>query len=181
MISFLIGLLSIGLWALCLMLILLILVQLPKKEAGAGLAFGAGAAEAVFGAGAGTPLSKFTRLCATSFLAVALLLYVFNAMEAGKGDRLLEQEASAQVIGTMPATGSETTAAPAAEVAEPALPADSQAPVAPTAVEVNEESSSSAEAEGNGGASLSEAPAEGEAQPLTVEPATPATEPNPNN
>jgi protein translocase SecG subunit len=100
MISFLIGLLSIGLWALCLMLILLILVQLPKKEAGAGLAFGAGAAEAVFGAGAGTPLSKFTRLCATSFLAVALLLYVFNAMEAGKGDRLLEQEASAQVIGT---------------------------------------------------------------------------------
>ena len=181
MISFLIGLLSIGLWALCLMLILLILVQLPKKEAGAGLAFGAGAAEAVFGAGAGTPLSKFTRLCATSFLAVALLLYVFNAMEAGKGDRLLEQEASAQVIGTMPETGSETTPAPAAEVAEPALPADSQAPVAPTTVEVNEESSSSAEAEGNGGAALSEAPAEGEAQPLTVEPATPATEPNPNN
>ena len=168
MISFLIGLLSIGLWALCLMLILLILVQLPKKEAGAGLAFGAGAAEAVFGAGAGTPLSKFTRLCATSFLAVALLLYVFNAMEAGKGDRLLEQEASAQVIGTMPATGSETTAAPAAEVAEPALPPDSQPPVAPTAFEVNEEPSSSPEAQGNGAPPFGEAPPEGGPQPFTV-------------
>ena len=91
MISLFIGLLTFALWALCLLLILLILVQLPKKEAGAGLAFGAGAAEAVFGAGAGTPLSKFTRNCSFGFLGVALLLYMLNSSKANESERLLQR------------------------------------------------------------------------------------------
>ena len=99
MISLFIGLLTFALWALCLLLILLILVQLPKKEAGAGLAFGAGAAEAVFGAGAGTPLSKFTRNCSILFLVVALLLYILNSSKANESERLLQEAAGSQTIG----------------------------------------------------------------------------------
>ena len=60
--SFFIGLLTVVLILDCLFLILLVLVQLPKKEAGAGLAFGAGAADALFGAGAGNPLSTEQQL-----------------------------------------------------------------------------------------------------------------------
>ena len=180
MISLLIGLLTFALWALCLFLILLILVQLPKKEAGAGLAFGAGAAEAVFGAGAGTPLSKFTRTCSIGFLVVALLLYILNSFKANESERLLQEAAGSQTIG-------ETTT-----LEEPVEPV---APPAADAKSVTEPSSESAapEASGEGAVEssateaapqpeLSEAPTSNAGQTeLTVEPAVPATDPNPNN
>ena len=175
MISLLIGLLTFALWALCLLLILLILVQLPKKEAGAGLAFGAGAAEAVFGAGAGTPLSKFTRTCSIGFLVVALLLYILNSFKASESERLLQEAAGSQAIG-------ETTT-----LEEPVAPA------VPSATEPSSETSAAPEVSAEGAAEsgateaaaqpeLSEAGAGNAGQTeLTVEPAVPATDPNPNN
>lgn len=171
MISLFIGLLTFALWALCLLLILLILVQLPKKEAGAGLAFGAGAAEAVFGAGAGTPLSKFTRNCSFGFLGVALLLYMLNSSKANESERLLQEAAGSQTIG-------ETTT-----LEEPVAPA------VPSATEPSSETSASGEGAVESDATeaaaqpeLSEAPAGNAGQTeLTVEPAVPATDPNPNN
>ena len=129
MISLFIGLLTFALWALCLLLILLILVQLPKKEAGAGLAFGAGAAEAVFGAGAGTPLSKFTRNCSFGFLGVALLLYMLNSSKANESERLLQEAAGSQTIGET--TTLEEPVAPAAPSAMPMQPARPNPPARP--------------------------------------------------
>src|SRR5258708_688825 len=63
----------------CLALMLLVLIQLPKKEAGAGLAFGAGAADALLGAGSGNALTKVTKYCAGTFLALSLGLGVMNS------------------------------------------------------------------------------------------------------
>jgi len=171
MISLLIGLLTFALWALCLFLILLILVQLPKKEAGAGLAFGAGAAEAVFGAGAGTPLSKFTRTCSIGFLVVALLLYILNSFKANESERLLQEAAGAQTIG-------ETTTLE--EPVEPAAPpaADAKSVTEPSGEGAVESSATEAAPQPE----LSEAPTSNAGQTeLTVEPAVPATDPNPNN
>ena len=69
-----IGLLTAVLVIDCLLLILLILVQLPKKEAGAGLAFGGGAADALFGAGAGNPLTKITKYAAVTFFSLLIVI-----------------------------------------------------------------------------------------------------------
>ena len=140
MISLFIGLLTFALWALCLLLILLILVQLPKKEAGAGLAFGAGAAEAVFGAGAGTPLSKFTRNCSFGFLGVALLLYMLNSSKANESERLLQEAAGSQTIG-------ETTT-----LEEPVAPASPSATDAASATEPSSETSAAPEVSAEGAA-----------------------------
>ncbi len=76
--SLFIGLLTAVLVVDCLLLILLVLVQLPKKEAGAGLAFGAGAADALFGAGAGNPLTKITKFAAIAFFALLILIALFQ-------------------------------------------------------------------------------------------------------
>lgn len=86
----------------CLLLVFLILAQLPKKDAGAGLAFGGGTAEAIFGAGASTPLAQITKYCAGIFLGLALTLYAMNAYlsGAGKEDRLIDQEAARQAAET---------------------------------------------------------------------------------
>ena len=72
--SLFIGLLTAVLVLDCVLLILLVLVQLPKKEAGAGLAFGAGAADALFGAGAGNPLTKITKFAAIVFFALLIII-----------------------------------------------------------------------------------------------------------
>jgi preprotein translocase subunit SecG len=72
--SFVIGILTVVLVALCAFLILLVLVQLPKKDAGVGMAFGGGAADALFGAGSGNALTKITKYTAVAFLALALVL-----------------------------------------------------------------------------------------------------------
>lgn len=84
--SLFIGLLTAVLVLDCLLLILLVLVQLPKKEAGAGLAFGAGAADALFGAGAGNPLTKITKFAAITFFA--LLIIIALLQKGVHGDKL---------------------------------------------------------------------------------------------
>jgi protein translocase SecG subunit len=73
-----IGLLTAVLVLDCLLLILLVLVQLPKKEAGAGLAFGGGAADALFGAGAGNPLTKITKYAAGTFFGLLIVIAILS-------------------------------------------------------------------------------------------------------
>ena len=117
MLSLIIGLLTFGLVLICAALILLILAQLPKKDAGAGLAFGAGTAEAIFGAGAGTPLAQITKYCAGIFLGLALTLSALNAYRSNQGDRLIEEEAARQAANratTAAARGTTNRAAAAA-------------------------------------------------------------------
>lgn len=86
----------------CILLVFLILAQLPKKDAGAGLAFGGGTAEAIFGAGASTPLAQITKYCAGIFLGLALALTALNDHLSGPGreDRLIDQEAARQAAET---------------------------------------------------------------------------------
>ena len=95
-------LLTAVLVGVCLMLVFLILAQLPKKDAGAGLAFGGGTAEAIFGAGASTPLAQITKYCAGIFLGLALTLSALNAYLSGPGreDRLIDKEAARQASET---------------------------------------------------------------------------------
>ena len=82
-----IGLLTAVLVLDCVLLILLVLVQLPKKEAGAGLAFGGGAADALFGAGAGNPLTKITKYAAITFFGLLILIAVLQkSNRSGKID-----------------------------------------------------------------------------------------------
>ncbi|MCO5050941.1 MAG: preprotein translocase subunit SecG [Verrucomicrobiae bacterium] len=91
-IGFLTGILVLD----CLLLVLLVLVQLPKKEAGAGLAFGGGAADALFGAGAGNPLTKITKYSAVAFfvllLAISLLQRGHYNTDADSFRSAIEQE-----------------------------------------------------------------------------------------
>lgn len=170
--SLIIGLLTIVMVLNSLFLILLILVQLPKKEAGAGLAFGAGAAEAVFGAGAGTPLSKITKYSAGLFLGLALLLSIMNSYESKKNARLLEQE-----IANQPAV-------PAAveEGADATTTTTDPITVTPaTDTTVPEETTATTE-ETTTEDTPAIAPSPGaDAAPLELEQPVPATEPNPNN
>ena len=86
----------------CILLVFLILAQLPKKDAGAGLAFGGGTAEAIFGAGASTPLAQITKYCAGIFLGLALALSALSTHLSGPGreDRLIDQEAARQAAET---------------------------------------------------------------------------------
>jgi preprotein translocase subunit SecG len=91
-----IGLLTAVLVLDCVLLILLVLVQLPKKEAGAGLAFGAGSADALFGAGAGNPLTKITKYAAVTFFSLLVIISVLQkSNRSSKSDSfrsLVEQE-----------------------------------------------------------------------------------------
>lgn len=94
--SLFIGLLTVVLVVNCLLLILLVLVQLPKKDAGAGLAFGGGAADALFGAGAGNPLTKITKYSAAIFFGLLILISVLKKSHHDAGTQtfktLVEQE-----------------------------------------------------------------------------------------
>ena len=94
MLTLAITLLTAVLVFICFLLVILILMQLPKKDAGAGLAFGGGAAEAIFGAGAGTPLAQITKYCAGLFLCLALVLSALNAQRSNEPARLIEEEAA---------------------------------------------------------------------------------------
>lgn len=100
----------------CILLVFLILAQLPKKDAGAGLAFGGGTAEAIFGAGASTPLAQITKYCAGIFLGLALTLSALSAY-LGKEDRLINQEAARQAAETT----NEPAVAPGADSESSAL------------------------------------------------------------
>lgn len=77
--GFLIGLFTLVMVLDCLILVFLVLIQLPKKDAGAGLAFGGGATDALFGAGAGTVLTKITKYSATTFFVLAIVLSVMQS------------------------------------------------------------------------------------------------------
>lgn len=81
-----IGLLTAVLVLDCLLLILLVLVQLPKKEAGAGLAFGGGAADALFGAGAGNPLTKITKYAAITFFGLLIVIAILSKSRSSRAD-----------------------------------------------------------------------------------------------
>lgn len=130
-----IGLLTAVLVIDCLLLILLVLVQLPKKEAGAGLAFGAGAADALFGAGAGNPLTKITKYAAITFfgllIAIALLQKSNRSGQTDAFRNLVEQQ-NKQVA---PAAASGTVTPPpallptdATNVSAPAVDSTNAAP-----------------------------------------------------
>lgn len=115
-----IGLLTAVLVLDCLLLILLILVQLPKKEAGAGLAFGGGAADALFGAGAGNPLTKITKYAAVTFfgllIVISLLQKSARSSQSDSFRSLVEQENKQIAPAPVPTPNSATPAAAAPAV-----------------------------------------------------------------
>lgn len=115
--SLFIGLLTAILILDCLLLILLVLVQLPKKEAGAGLAFGGGAADALFGAGAGNPLTKITKYAAVTFFALLIIISLLQRNTRSSGTdsfrSIMEQESRQPVTVPEPTPAA---AAPAAGV-----------------------------------------------------------------
>ena len=82
--SVLIGLLTTVLVLNCFFLVLLILIQLPKKESGSGLAFGGGTLDMALGAGAGNMLTKLTKVSASLFLLLCLVLAIIG--NPGKDD-----------------------------------------------------------------------------------------------
>ena len=121
--SLFIGLLTALLVIDCLLLILLVLVQLPKKEAGAGLAFGSGAADALFGAGAGNPLTKITKFAAITFFA--LLSVISLLQKSAHGDKLKKftsgVEAETKAVPTQAAPATAPAPAPAVTPAATAV------------------------------------------------------------
>lgn len=160
-------LLTAVLIGVCLLLVFLILAQLPKKDAGAGLAFGGGTAEAIFGAGASTPLAQITKYCAGIFLGLALTLSALNAYLSGPGreDRLIDQEAARQAA----ETSNQPTVAPGAN----GLASESSVP----------EESGANPPEDDSTAEPMETPEETGSAPApeTTSPETPAEAPNPGN
>ncbi len=91
-----ITLLTVVLVLICILIGGLVLMQLPKKDAGAGLAFGGGAAEALFGAGATTPLAQITKYCAAIFLLLSLTLSALHDYESSRIGDMIEEEAASQ-------------------------------------------------------------------------------------
>ena len=82
---------------------LLILIQLPKKESGSGLAFGGGTLDMALGAGAGNVLTKLTKVSASLFLLLCLVLAVIGSTgKGGLSERLAGDGAPAAA--TPPAT-----------------------------------------------------------------------------
>ena len=169
MLSLIIGLLTFVLVLICAILIVLILAQLPKKDAGAGLAFGAGTAEAIFGAGAGTPLAQITKYCAGMFLGLALTVSALNAYRSNQPDRLIEQEAANQEANAPAET------APEAGTTDATTSVSTEVTPEPDDAATGEDEASTETPE------LSEAEASAVAEPLTQPDVTPTTEPNPNN
>ena len=120
-----IGILTTVLVLNCFFLVLLILIQLPKKESGSGLAFGGGTLDMALGAGAGNVLTKLTKVSASLFLLLCLVLAVIGGTDkGGLSERLAGDEAPTAT--TPPATS------------DLKAPAEGAAPSAPaqTAVEV---------------------------------------------
>jgi len=107
-----IGLLTAILVLDCLLLILLVLVQLPKKEAGAGLAFGGGAADALFGAGAGNPLTKITKYAAVTFFGLLIVIGILS--KSNRNSRIeeirLRVEQESKLVAPAPASSAPASA-----------------------------------------------------------------------
>jgi len=132
-----IGLLTVVLVLDCVLLILLVLVQLPKKEAGAGLAFGGGAADALFGAGAGNPLTKITKYAAVTFFG---LLIIISLLQKSTRNSTLDnfrqsvEQQSKQTAATAASSSAPAAAAPAVNlltstnVSAPAVDSTNAAP-----------------------------------------------------
>lgn len=136
-----IGLLTAVLVLDCVLLIMLVLVQLPKKEAGAGLAFGGGAADALFGAGAGNPLTKITKYAAITFFGLLIIIAILQkSNRSGKIDDFksrVEQEnkqSGAPASATLPPGATLESNAPAlnlltsTNVSAPAVDSTNAAP-----------------------------------------------------
>jgi preprotein translocase subunit SecG len=116
----------------CFFLVLLILIQLPKKESGSGLAFGGGTLDMALGAGAGNVLTKLTKVSATLFLLLCLVLAVIGGTDkGGLSDRLAGDGAPATA--TSPANSALTDPVEATGKAEGAAPSAPPAPTAPEA------------------------------------------------
>ncbi len=154
MLSLFIGLLTLALVLTSLLLILMILVQLPKKEAGLGMAFGGATADALFGAGSGTVLSRWTKYGTGIFLVLSLVLSVMRNHQARASGSNIVRELEKQsqpaasaaitpaptnaaitlpVIQTtnVPATGATNVPNPATAPATNSAPATNPAPAAP--------------------------------------------------
>ena len=143
--SLVIGLLTLVMVLVSLLLILMILVQLPKKEAGLGMAFGGATADALFGAGSGTVLTRWTKYAAGIFLFLSLFLSVMRNHEHRSSARAIAEQlarqpqppAAASAAPAVPSTDASSTAPvltlpPATNLAVPATgPEPSAAPVVP--------------------------------------------------
>ena len=102
------GFLTVILVLNCLLLILLVLIQLPKKEAGVGSAFGSGTTDVLFGAGSGNALTKITKVSATLFLGLSLVLSVINTSRASRNGRSVAEQL--QKMQAVPAPRTSTNA-----------------------------------------------------------------------
>ena len=124
----------------CFFLVLLILIQLPKKESGSGLAFGGGTLDMALGAGAGNVLTKLTKVSASLFLLLCLVLAVIGGTDkGGLSERLAGDGAPAAA--NPPANPALTAPAEATGKAEGAAPSAPAATPAPAAVEKPAETS----------------------------------------
>ena len=127
------GILTTVLVLNCFFLVLLILIQLPKKESGSGLAFGGGTLDMALGAGAGNVLTKLTKVSASLFLLLCLVLAVIGGTDkGGLSERLAGDEAP---TATIPPANPDLTAPVEvngkAEEAAPSAPATTPAPATP--------------------------------------------------
>ena len=116
----------------CFFLVLLILIQLPKKESGSGLAFGGGTLDMALGAGAGNVLTKLTKVSASLFLLLCLVLAVIGGTDkSGLREQLAGDGAPATP--TPPANSALTVLVEATDKAEEAAPSAPAATTAPEA------------------------------------------------
>ena len=115
----LIGILTTVLVLNCFFLVLLILIQLPKKESGSGLAFGGGTLDMALGAGAGNMLTKLTKVSASLFLLLCLVLAIIgNPDKDDISKRIAAQAKPATAPTTAPGTTPAGTTAAAPVQAE---------------------------------------------------------------
>ncbi len=124
MLSFFIGLLTVGLVLISLFLILIVLMQRSSSNSGMGAAIGGGVAESAFGTSTDSVLARGTVYGAVLFFVMTFLLYLSYLGRAEKqekimGDVLLPQFAVEEVI-----TETHIEATPASEA-----PATTEAPV----------------------------------------------------
>ena len=108
--SILIGILTTVLVLNCFFLVLLILIQLPKKESGSCLAFGGGAMDIALGARAGNVLTQLTKVSASLFLLLCLVLAIIgNPGKSDISDRIGAQAQPAATPGVTPAATTDAT------------------------------------------------------------------------
>jgi len=85
----------------CFLLVFFVLVQKPRQE-GLGTAFGGGITENLFGAGAGTILTKITTWLGIIFFATTISLAYLYSNHEPRGDSLEEKLKNLPVKETSP-------------------------------------------------------------------------------